>query len=65
MKNQLINNINHQIEILTAYRDGKVIEYRMKHGTDWLGEANIAENLNENACFNFEFMEYRIKPKKI
>ena len=63
MKNQLINNINHQIEILTAYRDGKVIEYRMKDGANWLGESNIAENLNENAHFNFDYMEYRIKPE--
>ena len=62
MKNQLINNINHQIEILTAYRDGKVIEYKTKSGPKWLGESNIKENTNENAHFNFEFMEYRIKP---
>lgn len=57
-KNNIMMNIHEQIEILQAYRDGKIIQ--LKNNDCWI---DLEPSQTPN--FNFGLGVYRIKPKQI
>jgi len=48
MNQTLINNINHQIEILTAYRDGKTLQFKIKGNEEWIDYFSITTNFSDH-----------------
>lgn len=52
-----VQNIDEMLKILTAYKDGKMVEYRFKGGRIWL--------YTQNPSWDWNMYEYRVKQEPV